>query len=185
MGAGRRRPRRHQLCPNHFHHTLKRCIRRRILVVSRLNRCRAASGLRWETRLEMELTVDRGTGYVPADGREPPALGVIPIDAVFTPVRRVNYSVEPARVGARTDLDRLTLEIQTDGTISPLDALGAAADALIESFSIFTDLAQPGRRGEKPSLATGNVPARAHDMPIEALELSQRTYNCLKRSQIT
>ena len=138
-----------------------------------------------ETRLELELTVERGTGYQPADGREPPALGVIPIDAVFTPVRRVNYSVEPARVGARTDLDRLTLEIQTDGTLSPLEALGMAADSLIEMFAIFTDLAQPGRRGEKPSLASGTVPARAHDMPIEALELSQRTYNCLKRSQIT
>ncbi len=138
-----------------------------------------------ETRLELELTVERGQGYVAADGREPPALGVIPIDAVFTPVRRVNYSVEPARVGARTDLDRLSLEVQTDGTISPVEALGIASDSLIEAFAIFTDLAQPGRRGEKPSLASGTVPPRAHDMPIEALELSQRTYNCLKRSQIT
>ena len=138
-----------------------------------------------ETRLEMELTAERGTGYVPADGREPPALGVIPIDAVFTPVRRVNYWVEPARVGARTDLDRLSLEVQTDGTITPLEALSMAADSLIETFAIFTDLGQPGRRGDKPSLASGRVDARAHDMPIEALELSQRTYNCLKRSQIT
>jgi DNA-directed RNA polymerase subunit alpha len=138
-----------------------------------------------ETRLELELTVERGTGYVPADGREPPALGVIPIDAVFTPVRRVNYSVEPARVGARTDLDRLTLEIQTDGTVTPVEALGMATDALIEAFSIFHDLTQPGRRDQKPSIAAGTVPAAARDMPIEALELSQRTYNCLKRSQIT
>jgi DNA-directed RNA polymerase subunit alpha len=138
-----------------------------------------------ETRLEMELTVDHGSGYLAADGREPPAIGVVPIDAIFTPVRRVNYSVEPARVGARTDLDRLTIEVQTDGTVSPVEALGLAADSLMEQFAIFTDLATPGRRGEKPSLVSGVINPKANEMPIEALELSQRTYNCLKRSQIT
>jgi len=138
-----------------------------------------------ETRLEMELTVEKGRGYLPADGREPPAIGVIPIDAIFTPVKRVNYSVEPARVGARTDLDRLTIELQTDGTLNPVQALGQAANALIDTFNIFADLAEPGRRNEKPGIAPGVIPPGARDMPIEQLDLSQRTFNCLKRSQIT
>ena len=138
-----------------------------------------------ETRLEIELTVERGTGYLPTDGREPPSLGVIPIDAVFTPVRRVNYGVEPARVGARTDLDRLTIEVQTDGTISPLEALNQAAELLSEAFDIFRDLQQGGRPAQTKGIIPGAVPPRAFETPIETLELSQRTYNCLKRSQIT
>lgn len=138
-----------------------------------------------DARLEIELTVERGRGYVPGDGREPSALGVIPIDAIFTPVRRVNYTVTKTRVGARTDLDRLDLEIQTDGSISPSEALAQAAGILIDNLSHFTELQQPARRGEKASLVSGAVPPRVYEMAIEALELSARTYNCLKRSQIT
>lgn len=138
-----------------------------------------------EARLEVELTVERGRGYVPADGREPSSLGVIPIDAIFTPVRRVNYSVQNIRVGPRTDLDRLVLEVQTDGTIPPAEALAQAANILMDYFSIFTELQQPARKGEKASLVSGAVPSRVFEMPIEALDLSARTYNCLKRSQIT
>jgi DNA-directed RNA polymerase subunit alpha len=138
-----------------------------------------------EARLELELTVEKGAGYMPSDGREPPALGVIPVDAVFSPIRRVNYQVESTRVGARTDLDRLTIEIQTDGTISPMDALVQASTILMDQFSVFGELQQPTRRdgGGRPTL--GAVPSHVLDMPIEQLDLSQRTYNCLKRSQIT
>jgi DNA-directed RNA polymerase subunit alpha len=138
-----------------------------------------------EARLELELTVEKGAGYMPSDGREPPALGVIPVDAVFSPIRRVNYQVENTRVGARTDLDRLTIEIQTDGTISPMDALVQASTILMDQFSVFGELQQPTRRdgGGRPTL--GAVPSHVLDMPIEQLDLSQRTYNCLKRSQIT
>jgi len=139
-----------------------------------------------EARLDVEFTVERGTGYVPADGREPAAIGVIPIDAVYTPIRRVNFQVENTRVGARSDLDRLVIEVYTDGTIAPDEALAQAANILINQFAIFTDLSQTMRRPEKATLAAGAaVPPRLYDLPIEQLELSSRTYNCLKRSQIT
>lgn len=138
-----------------------------------------------DSRLEMELTVERGTGYLPSDGREAPALGVIPIDAIFTPVRRVNYTVETTRIGAQTNLDRLVIEINTDGTLKPSEALAQAANILIQHFAIVADLTRAGRPGEKPTLGAGAVPPHIAEMPIEQLELSQRTYNCLKRSQIT
>lgn len=138
-----------------------------------------------DSRLEMELTVERGTGYLPSDGREAPALGVIPIDAIFTPVRRVNYTVDTTRIGAQTNLDRLVIEINTDGTIKPSEALSQAANILIQHFAIVADLTRAGRPGEKPTLGAGVVPPHIAEMPIEQLELSQRTYNCLKRSQIT
>ena len=138
-----------------------------------------------ETRLELELTVEKGKGFRSSDGREPSSLGVIPVDAIFSPIRRVNYSVENTRVGERTDLDSLIIEIDTDGTISPMDALVQAASLLIEQFSVFTELQQPSRRAERGSLSAGAIPSHILDMPIEQLDLSQRTYNCLKRSQIT
>ncbi|MBI2756139.1 MAG: DNA-directed RNA polymerase subunit alpha [Chloroflexi bacterium] len=138
-----------------------------------------------EARLDMELTVERGTGFLSADGRENVPLGVIPMDAVFTPIKRVNYTVESARVGARTDLDRLIVEILTDGTITPTSALVSASRTLIDQFALFDELQQPARRSDKQGLGSGPVPSRVFDMPIEQLELSQRTYNCLKRSQIT
>jgi len=138
-----------------------------------------------DARLEMELTVEKGKGFRSSDGREPPSLGVIPVDAIFSPIRRVNYRVENTRVGERTDLDSLIIEIQTDGTISPMDALVQAASLLIEQFSVFTDLQAPRPRADRGSLATGSIPSHILDMPIEQLDLSQRTYNCLKRSQIT
>jgi len=139
-----------------------------------------------DARLEMELTVEKGKGFRSSDGREPPSLGVIPVDAIFSPIRRVNYRVENTRVGERTDLDSLIIEIQTDGTISPMDALVQAATLLIEQFSVFTDLQAPrGGRADRGSLSTGSIPSHVLDMPIEQLDLSQRTYNCLKRSQIT
>jgi DNA-directed RNA polymerase subunit alpha len=138
-----------------------------------------------DARLDIEFTVERGQGYVPADGREPAAIGVIPVDAIFTPIRRVNFQVENTRVGPRTDLDRLIIEVQTDGTIAPNEALAQAAQILIQHFAIFTDLSQALRRAEKATLGAGAIPPRIYDMPIEQLELSSRTYNCLKRSQIT
>jgi DNA-directed RNA polymerase subunit alpha len=138
-----------------------------------------------DARLDMELTVERGIGYLPSDGRESVPLGVVPVDAVFTPIRRVNYTVESARVGARTDLDRLIIDVQTDGTITPIAALVQSANILIDQFALFQELQQEKRRPDKQGLSAGPVPSRVYDMPIEQLELSQRTYNCLKRSQIT
>lgn len=138
-----------------------------------------------EARLNMVLTIEKGHGYVTADGRESPAIGVIPIDAVFTPVRRVNYRVEKTRVGARTDYDKLMLEIQTDGSIGPRDALAEAAQILIDHFQIFAQAGGAVQRAEKAVIGSGAIPSRLQDMPIEVLDLSSRTYNCLKRSQIT
>jgi DNA-directed RNA polymerase subunit alpha len=138
-----------------------------------------------DTRLELELTVEKGKGFRSSDGRDPAALGMIPVDAIFSPIRRVNYSVENTRVGERTDLDSLIIEIDTDGTISPMDALVQAASLLIDQFSVFTDLQQPTRRSELTGRGQGAIPTHILDMPIEQLDLSQRTYNCLKRSQIT
>lgn len=138
-----------------------------------------------DSRLEMELTVERGTGYLQSDGREPQALGIIPVDAIFTPVRRANYTIDQTRVGARADLERLTIELSTDGTIRPTEALALAANLLIDRFGIIADLTRGGRDRAKPSLVGGTLPPHIAEMPIEQLELSQRTYNCLKRSQIT
>jgi DNA-directed RNA polymerase subunit alpha len=135
-----------------------------------------------DSHLDIRLTIESGLGYLTAEGRESPSIGVIPIDAVFTPIRRVNYRVEKTRVGARTDYDRLLLEIQTDGTLGPKEALSEAAQVLIRQFETFAQLTpQPIRKdGVLPPF-----PSTPPDMSIEMLELTARTYNCLKRSQIT
>jgi DNA-directed RNA polymerase subunit alpha len=138
-----------------------------------------------DSRIEIMLTIERGRGYLSSEGRESPSIGVIPIDAVFTPIRRVNYRVEKTRVGARTDYDKLMLDIQTDGTVDPKEALAQAAQVLIDHFQVFAQLVGPARRPEKAVIGTGAIPSRLQDMQIEVLDLSSRTYNCLKRSQIT
>ena len=137
-----------------------------------------------DARLEMELVVDKGKGYLPSDGREAPSIGVIPIDAIFTPVKRVNYTIEHVRVGSRTDLDRLVMDIVTDGTISPSDALSEAAQILVDRFRAFAELGQTTKRGERTAIAKA-VAGKDYDRPIEDLDLSVRAYNCLKRSGIT
>jgi DNA-directed RNA polymerase subunit alpha len=134
-------------------------------------------------RLEMTLTIGRGRGYVPADLNRGPqhTIGVIPIDSIFSPVRRVAYQVESARVGQRTDYDKLTLDITTDGSVDPKDALGEAAEILIRQLSIFTDF-EPAPPGPPDSSGAESTPAHPMDnFPIEELELGVRSYNCLKR----
>jgi DNA-directed RNA polymerase subunit alpha len=140
-------------------------------------------------RLEMTLTIGRGRGYMPAELNRGPqhTIGVIPIDSIFTPVRRVAYQVESARVGQRTDYDKLTLDITTDGSVDPKDALGEAAEVLIRQLAIFTDIEKMEGFGESapvPGEGAGPEAALAHGMenfPIEELELGVRSYNCLKR----
>jgi len=138
-----------------------------------------------DARLDVMLTIEKGRGYMTADGREAPSIGVIPIDAVFTPIRRVNYKVEKTRVGARTDYDRLLLEIQTDGSIGPKEALAQAAQILIDHFQGFAQLSGTVHPLTRPGIVSNPIPSGLQDMPIEVLDLSSRTYNCLKRSQIT
>jgi DNA-directed RNA polymerase subunit alpha len=136
-------------------------------------------------RLEITLTIGRGRGYVPAELNRGPehTIGVIPVDSIFSPVRRVSYEVEAARVGQRTDYDKLTLDVTTDGSLSPRDAIGQAAEILIRQLAIFTDLERMEGFGEAVGEAEAEAP-QAHGMenfPIEELELGVRSYNCLKR----
>src|SRR5438477_5122047 len=140
-------------------------------------------------RLELTLTIGRGRGYVPAELNRGPehTIGVIPIDSIFSPVRRVSYDVEAARVGQRTDYDKLKLDVTTDGSIDPRDAIAEAAEILIRQLAIFTDLERIEGFGESAAAAgdgAGPEIPLAHGMenfPIEELELGVRSYNCLKR----
>jgi DNA-directed RNA polymerase subunit alpha len=157
-----------------------------------------------KTKLELYLTIGRGRGYRPAEDNKSAdqPIGVIPIDSVFSPVKRVAYSVEPARVGQRTDYDKLILDIETDGTIDAKTALRDAAEILIQQLSIFTDIdrieelrAGPagmtafdngaGGVGGAAALAGAGRPGGPmDDILIEELELGVRSYNCLKRAGI-
>jgi DNA-directed RNA polymerase subunit alpha len=137
-------------------------------------------------KLEITLTIGRGRGYVPAEMNRGPetTIGVIPIDSIFSPVRRVSYDVEAARVGQRTDYDKLRLDVTTDGSIEPRDAIGQAAEILIRQLAIFTDLDSIEGFGEAAAADSGAEAPVAHGMenfPIEELELGVRSYNCLKR----
>ena len=137
-------------------------------------------------RLDMTITIGRGRGYVPAELNRGPehTIGVIPIDSIFSPVRRVAYDVEAARVGQRTDYDKLRLDITTDGSIDPRDAVGQAAEILIRQLAIFTDIESMEGFGNGAAPVETSEPSLAHGMenfPIEELELGVRSYNCLKR----
>lgn len=137
-------------------------------------------------RLTMEMTVVRGRGYVPAERNKQvdQPIGVIPVDSIFTPVRRVNYTVDATRVGQRTDYDRLTLDVTTDGSISPDEATSLAARILVEHLALFTGLGGP--EGDQALLVEreSDSEQRLLDLPIEELELSVRSFNCLKRAGI-
>lgn len=136
--------------------------------------------------LNMELTLSHGRGYVPADKNkaQQTIIGVIPIDSVYTPVRKVNYTVENTRVGDATDYDKLTLEVWTNGTIDPRDAVSLAARILCDHFTLFTDLSETmGNRStvvEKAETQRDKV----LELTIEELDLSVRSFNCLKRANI-
>ncbi|MBI2303379.1 MAG: DNA-directed RNA polymerase subunit alpha [Chloroflexi bacterium] len=139
-----------------------------------------------EAVLRVEFNVETGKGYVPASQSDGLPIGVIPVDAIFSPVRKVNYTVEHTRVGQVTNYDRLVLEVWTDGTIQPAEAINQSAEVLISYFSIF---AQTGRGissiTEKHRLRMGTISRERYDTPIEALGLSARAYNCLRREGIT
>ncbi len=131
-------------------------------------------------RLEMMLTIARGTGYVPAEQNKGAGvtIGVIPVDSAFSPVRRVRYEVGAARVGQRTDYDKLTLEIETNGSIDAREAIAQAADTLIARLQMFANPAAPQ---EALAIDEGAPTNDMHDILIEELELGVRSYNCLKR----
>jgi DNA-directed RNA polymerase subunit alpha len=145
-----------------------------------------------KTKLEMYLTIGRGRGYSPAEDNksEDQPLGVIPIDSIFSPIRRASYAVDTARVGQRTDFDKLALEIETDGSIEPSGALREAAEILIKSLAIFTDADRVEELTSRDGAAAGDgaaapvAAAEGDDRLIEELEIGVRAYNCLKRAGI-
>jgi DNA-directed RNA polymerase subunit alpha len=142
-------------------------------------------------RLEITLTIGRGRGYVPAEGNRGQAhtIGVIPVDSMFSPINRVSYDVEAARVGQRTDYDKLILDVTTNGSIDPKDAIAEAAEILIRQLAIFTDLEKIEGFGESAAAGGDGAGDAAlipnaggmENFPIEELELGVRSYNCLKR----
>jgi DNA-directed RNA polymerase subunit alpha len=144
------------------------------------------------TKLEMYLTIGRGRGYSPAEDNksEDQPIGVIPIDSIFSPIRRTAYAVESARVGQRTDFDKLNLEVETDGSIEPASALREAAELLIKSLAIFTDADRVEELTARDGVGMpepGAAPAPAvegDDRLIEELEIGVRAYNCLKRAGV-
>jgi len=141
---------------------------------------------RKDARLAMEIVVERGKGYVPAEKhrRSEHVIGVIPVDSIYSPIQKVNYAVEDTRVGHTTDLDRLVLEIWTDGSIRPEEALQEASRLLIDHFRLFAGIADETGTGATFGVTEDPDRARAMAMPIEDLDLSVRPYNCLKRAGI-
>jgi DNA-directed RNA polymerase subunit alpha len=138
------------------------------------------------TKLYMELTASVGRGYVPADKNKQPnqPLGVIPVDSIFTPIKRVNYKVEDTRVGQHTDFDKLTLEVWTDGSIKPDEAISLGAKILSKHLSLFVNLTEKVDEVEIATEKDEDERERILDMTIEELDLSVRSYNCLKRAGI-
>jgi DNA-directed RNA polymerase subunit alpha len=137
-----------------------------------------------DVALEMDLTVERGVGYLAAERTDQLPIGVIPVDAIFSPVRKVNYWVENTRVGQMTNYDKLTIEIETDGTLAPEEALSRAAEILVNQFSLFTSAGKTILPGAVAASGAPALPPNMLDMPIEDLDLPMRAYNSLKRNNI-
>jgi DNA-directed RNA polymerase subunit alpha len=136
-------------------------------------------------RLAMDITVERGRGYVSADrNKRSSTIGVIPVDSIFSPVRRVAFVVEPTRVEQSTNYDRLVLDIETDGSISPREALASAGDTLRSLVALVADMSESPQGLPLGETGTSGSDSPDLDLPIEDLDLSERPRNCLKRAQI-
>lgn len=139
-----------------------------------------------EAELDIELVVEPGRGYSPGEERGQLPIGEIPVDAIFSPVRKANFKVERARVGQATDYDKLIIDVTTDGTIAPYDALRDSAHLLVQHFSLVADITVEEEIMMPVEEETSTVSvAPVKDTPIEELELTVRAYNCLKRAGIT
>jgi DNA-directed RNA polymerase subunit alpha len=136
-----------------------------------------------DVRLDIEFTVEQGRGYLPSDGRGRMPIGELPVDAIFSPIRRVAFDVDRARVGQMTNYDRLTLDIWSDGRIAPLDALKEAARILVTHLRLIAGLTLE-EEVEPVEEGTG-LPSEVYDIPIEQLDLSVRVFNSLRRTGIT
>ena len=136
-------------------------------------------------RLALDLTVEQGRGYLSAErNKRTTTIGVIPVDAIFSPVRRVSFSIDPTRVEQSTNFDRLTLEVETDGSISPRDALASAGDTLRKLVDLVAELSEAPRGLELGEIASPTSTSPDLDLPIEELDLSERPRNCLKRARV-
>ncbi len=140
-----------------------------------------------DAKLFMEIVIDRGRGYVSADRNKQllqPVIGVIPVDSIYTPVMKVNYTVDNTRVGQITDFDKLVLEVWTDGTINPPDAVSLGAKVLNEHLNLFIDLSESAKNAEIMIEKEESKKEKVLETTIEELDLSVRSYNCLKRAGI-
>ena len=136
-----------------------------------------------DARLYVEFNVDQGRGYQPAGQVDGTTIGVIPVDAIFSPVRKVNYRIEHTRVGQATNYDKLTLEVWTDGTVTAVEAVSKSAEVLIDQFRLFSHMGRPAMPTVERGLGAGiQLAPDKYNMPIEDLNLSMRAYNCLRRS---
>ena len=136
-------------------------------------------------RLAVDITVERGRGYVSADrNKRSSTIGVIPVDSIFSPVRRVAFTVEPTRVEQSTNFDRLVLDIESDGSISPREALASAGDTLRSLVSLVADMSESPQGLELGDVGAASSGSPDLDLPIEDLDLSERPRNCLKRAQV-
>ncbi|MFZ4514716.1 MAG: DNA-directed RNA polymerase subunit alpha [Acidimicrobiia bacterium] len=136
-------------------------------------------------RLSLDLTIEQGRGYLSSDrGKRTTTIGVIPVDAIFSPVRRVSFSVEPTRVEQATNYDKLNIEIETDGSISPREALASAGDTLRSLISLVADLSAEPKGLELGEVSTTTSTSPDLDLAIEELDLSERPRNCLKRARV-
>jgi DNA-directed RNA polymerase subunit alpha len=135
--------------------------------------------------LNVELNVEIGEGYLQADTNSNMPIGVIPVDAIFSPIRKVNFTTEPVHAGRETSRERMYLEVWTDGTISPTDAVSRAAELLTEQLVPFVNLAQAVQGQAEKKAVTTDIPDEKYNMPVEDLDLSVRTMNSLRRGGIT
>jgi DNA-directed RNA polymerase subunit alpha len=143
------------------------------------------ASLNGKGRLAMDVTVERGRGYASAErNKRSSTIGVIPVDSIFSPVRRVAFSVEPVRVEQSTDFDRLILDIETDGSLSPREALASAGDTLRSLVGLVAELEDDPQGLELGEVGTTTSGSPDLDLPIEDLDLSERPRNCLKRAQV-
>jgi DNA-directed RNA polymerase subunit alpha len=135
--------------------------------------------------LNVEMNVELGEGYLQADTNANMPIGVIPVDAIFTPIRKVNFTTEPVHAGRETSRERMNLDVWTDGTISPTDAVSRSADLLAQQLVPFVNLAQSAQGQVEKKAVTTTIPDEKFNMPVEELDLSVRTMNSLRRGGIT
>ena len=138
-----------------------------------------------KSRLYVEMDVEIGTGFRSAESTDSTPVGTIPVDSIFTPIRKVNYVVEPTHLGRETSRERLRIDIWTDGTILPVDTISRAAGILIEQLTPFVEYVKISQMKDEERAIRLSIPDEKYNMPVEQLDLSVRTMNCLRRSNIT